>query len=106
MWSSQVAATLRAAGFEVTSRASMADLSDEELEHLKLIVVDLSSVSADAEALPDSLRADAKRPVPVLAIGPHVHTAKLAAARQLGWEVVTRGQFHAQHADILHNVMS
>lgn len=36
-----------------------------------------------------------------LAIGPHVHRGKLDAARDLGWDVLTRGQFHAEGSKIL-----
>ena len=67
-----------------------------------LVVVDVGTPDLDLAELTVQIKA-AVDPAPrVLAFGPHVHEAKLAAARAAGCdEVLSRGQFHAQLDDIL-----
>jgi CheY-like chemotaxis protein len=67
-----------------------------------LVILDLESPGADPAELMPRLRALNPPPVKVIAFGPHVHTARLQAARDAGCdEVLTRGQFYAQLREIL-----
>jgi DNA-binding response OmpR family regulator len=67
----------------------------------KLAILDLASPLVDVSTLVPRLRALSPSPH-IIAFGPHVHDEKLAAARTAGCdEVLTRGQFHAQTAEIL-----
>ncbi len=67
-----------------------------------LVILDLESPGADPGALLPRLRALAPPPAKVIAFGPHVHAARLQAAREAGCdEVLTRGQFYAQLNEIL-----
>jgi DNA-binding response OmpR family regulator len=70
------------------------------LDHVRqqpvdLIVVDLANCDTDLAELVAGLRTTDSPGPRVLAFGPHVHAARLAAARDAGCdEVLTRGQFH------------
>jgi CheY-like chemotaxis protein len=67
-----------------------------------LCLVDLDLPDLDLATLVKTLRAGADTPPAIVAYGPHVHSAKLDAARQAGCdEVLTRGQFHKQVNSIL-----
>ena len=67
----------------------------------RLVVVDLNSVTGDVRDLIAGLKSLPHSPT-VLAFGPHVHEAKLKAASEAGCNgVFSRGQFHAQTAEIL-----
>jgi hypothetical protein len=45
-------------------------------------------------------------PRKIVAFGPHVHEAKLAAARSAGCdEVISRGRFHAELIEIVASAM-
>ena len=69
---------------------------------IRLCLVDLDLPDLDLAALVKSLRDSGDPPPVVVAYGPHVHTAKLDAARQAGCdEVLTRGQFNKQVDGIL-----
>ncbi len=71
--------------------AALAACSDDAV---RLLVVDLRSPQLDVGALMAELRSISTTHIPVLAFGPHVHEASLAAAAAAGCdEVVTRGEF-------------
>jgi CheY-like chemotaxis protein len=65
-----------------------------------LVLLDLSTTGVDVAHLVAAIRT--KSPCAIIAFGPHVHEAKLAAARAAGCNpVLSRGQFDAQISDIL-----
>jgi len=67
-----------------------------------LVVVDLGLPALELAELVTNLKANDERAVQVVAFGPHVHTERLAAARQAGCDsVLSRGQFFAQVDSIL-----
>ena len=67
-----------------------------------LVILDLSTPGLDSRDLVPKLRALEQPPRAILAYGPHVHEARLAAAAEAGCdEVFTRGQFNAQMSAIL-----
>jgi len=67
-----------------------------------LVILDLEAPGADPEGLVPRLRALTPPPRAIVAFGPHVQTARLEAARAAGChQVLARGQFYAQVADLL-----
>ncbi|MCA9148543.1 MAG: hypothetical protein KDA92_04570 [Planctomycetales bacterium] len=104
MFGSQIVQVGRQAGCELTQADSLSAWSEQLRQQpgIRCCVVDLNTrglelpalVAAVAEILPVN-------EVRWLAIGPHVHRDKLAAAHQMGWHVMTRGQFHAEGATLL-----
>jgi CheY-like chemotaxis protein len=62
----------------------------------RLVILDLSTSGLDPTIVLPKLKELATPPERIVAFGPHVHEAKLAAARAAGCdEVVSRGRFHA-----------
>jgi CheY-like chemotaxis protein len=99
--SSRVAGAGAAVGVAVRTAMSPADLLAQAAGR-PLVILDLESPAAGPAALLPQLRALAPPPSRIIAFGPHVHTARLQAARDAGCdEVLTRGQFYAQLNDVL-----
>jgi len=72
-----------------------------------LILIDLTTRDVDFAGLIADLKGLETPPQHFVAFGPHVHTAKLDAAREAGCdEVLTRGQFDAKMADVLGRYLS
>ena len=70
-----------------------------------LVILDLSSAGLDARAVISQLRELTSAPRAIIAFGPHVHEALLAAAKDAGCDrVLSRGQFHARVDEILAEV--
>ena len=68
----------------------------------RLVILDLSTPRLDVSGTIGSLTADASARPMIIAFGPHVHEALLAAAREAGCDrVLSRGQFHAQVDELL-----
>ncbi len=66
------------------------------------LVIDLSMSSLDVAALVNSLNDQNRSQTRIIAFGPHVHEARLAAAQAAGCDlVVSRGQFFSQLEAIL-----
>src|SRR5260221_690268 len=62
-----------------------------------VVLLDLNTSGFDPQTLVPELRRGTPAPVAVIAYGPHVHEARLAAAVAAGCEpVLTRGQFNAR----------
>ena len=69
---------------------------------MSLLLIDLELPSLDTAALVGQLRALDQPPQTIVAFGPHVQEAKLAAARAAGCDhVLSRGQWHAQIEELL-----
>lgn len=72
----------------------------------RLAAIDLTAPIGDLPALVQSLR-NAAPTVTLIAYGPHVHEARLQAARDAGCElVISRGQFHKGFAELLKRYAS
>lgn len=72
----------------------------------RLAAIDLTAPIADLPALVESLRAAAPQAT-LVAYGPHVHEARLAAARAVGCDhVISRGQFYKGFAELLKRYAS
>ncbi len=85
----------------VTVSDQAAALTAAREEQTRVLVVDLRLAGLDIAALIGALRDAVNDTVRVVAFGPHVHEANLAAAREAGCdEVVTRGQFDREAAQI------
>jgi DNA-binding response OmpR family regulator len=62
-----------------------------------LVILDLSTAGLNVGDLVPRLRGQIAPDVRIIAFGPHVHTAVLAAARETDCDlVVSRGEFHAR----------
>jgi DNA-binding NarL/FixJ family response regulator len=62
----------------------------------RLVILDLSTPAIDPASLVPLLRQQPSPPR-IVAFGPHVHAARLAAARDAGCDqVLSRGGFHAE----------
>jgi CheY-like chemotaxis protein len=67
-----------------------------------IVLLDLNSPAVDPDAIVPQLKTRPKPPTSIIAFGPHVHAAKLAAAEAAGCDLVlTRGQFDAQIESLL-----
>jgi nitrogen regulatory protein P-II 1 len=62
---------------------------------VRCVIVDLTLAGIDPGELAARLHADPGNDPELIAVGPHVHQARLDAARAAGWRVLTRGQLHA-----------
>ena len=92
MTASQIEGAVRAAGGEVSVATTVAEPDDQAVGAINFVIIDLSTTS-DIEATVTQLR-ERTPPPRIIAFGPHVHAAKLSAAREAGCdEVYTRGQF-------------
>lgn len=72
----------------------------------RLAAIDLTAPISDLPALIEGLRTAAPG-VKLVAYGPHVHEARLQAARDAGCDlVISRGQFHKGFAELLKRYAS
>lgn len=66
-----------------------------------VVIIDLNS-DVDVNSLVTRLRASTNvQPLRIIAFGPHVHVDRLMAAAEAGCEVMSRGQFFSQLANVL-----
>jgi len=88
----------------IVSPASAAESADAAT---RLAAIDLTAPIADLPALIESLRRAAAPGATLVAYGPHVHEARLAAAREAGCDhVISRGQFYKGFAELLRRYAS
>jgi len=74
----------------------------EEIATPALLVVHLETRGLDVAAFMERVRSLPRPPLGVIAFGPHVHEARLEAARQAGCdEVLSKGGFHARAAELI-----
>ena len=100
--SSQVSGAAARAGTAVEVVMNAARLVERAGEVLpRLVVLDLNAPSLDCGSIVPQLKA-LSPPPSVIAFGPHVHEARLAAAQEAGCDrVMARGQFYAQLEGLL-----
>jgi len=85
----------------VSESALLAKLRETDSADI-LVLLDLSTAGIDPPKLVAAVRAQSPPPRAIIAFGPHVHEAKLAAARAAGCDLVlSRGQFDTQIGTIL-----
>ena len=96
--SSKAAGAAARAGVELATAMSVAALLDKLASRpAELVLLDLTAPGLDLAELVGRIKSSANPPPAVIAFGPHVHEAKLAAAAEAGCdEVLARGQFYAQ----------
>jgi len=103
LFSSRVAgvAQSRQIALSVVSDADQL-LADTSANQVELVLLDLTTPSCDPKQLVPQLRRLARPPKAVVAFGPHVHEAKLAAAEEAGCDqVLSRGEFNNRMAEVL-----
>lgn len=104
--SSKVSGAASQAGFSLAVAMSPAALLDKAAG-CRLVLLDLNSPGVDPGELVPELRALQPPPDVIVAFGPHVHELKLNAARDAECdEVLTRGQFHNQQAELLRRYLT
>lgn len=96
--SSQVTAAGTRAGVAVQVAMSPARLLELAAEAApRLVILDLNSPLLDCRDIVLRLKELPTPPQTIIAFGPHVHEARLAAAQEAGCDrVLARGQFYAQ----------
>jgi CheY-like chemotaxis protein len=103
-----VASMVRGAAERVGATSAMALDVDSLFRRLgeaggaALVLVNLETRGLEIALLMERIAALEVKPVAVIAIGPHVHEAKLQAAREAGCDkVLSKGGFHAQAAELI-----
>ena len=101
MFSSRVVGGAKSQGVTIALVADQANLPDQIAADCRLALVDLSLDRLNLPAAVSAIRAGAPA-ARVIAYGPHVDEAALADAREAGCDqVLTRGQFNKQYAELL-----
>ncbi len=102
VFSSRLASAGKRVGTTVSAVSSIdAAVARMEGEAVKLVILDLATGNTDPTTALPKLR-EAADGVRIVAYAPHVHEAKLEAARAAGCdEVLTRGAFDARIDDLL-----
>lgn len=102
MFSSRVASTARQQGVDLQIQTWRQVQTDIERQP-QLVFIDLSHLPAsELPSLVETLRGSSPG-VEVIAYGPHVDESTLHSARTAGCDqVLTRGQFHQQAAELMH----
>jgi len=71
-----------------------------------VVLIDLRLPGLDIAAFVEAVRSHRESALPMVACGPHVHEASLAAAREAGCDaVVTRGQLDRDATHILGSLL-
>ena len=105
MFSSQVLGAASTLNLKLQLAASPADLPAKVTADCRLALVDLTVAGPDLAGVVATVRRAAPG-AKVVAFGPHVDEARLAAAHTAGCDLVlSRGQFHKQYAELLRAVV-
>lgn len=104
--SSQVSGAAARTGVSLEVVMNPARLLERAAEIMPAVVIlDLNTPLLDCRELVPQLKALAS--APIVAFGPHVHEARLAAAQEAGCDrVLARGQFYAQVEQLLTTAQS
>ena len=101
MFSSQATGAANSAGFETSTVPSIDQIGIDESH---VVILDLTSPGLDIAATVTSLK---QTQAIVIAVGPHVHEAKLAAAQAAGCDaVLTKGQASRELGSVLAKLTS
>lgn len=103
---SRVSAAATRRGFAPPGTSSAdAVPSREDLADCGIVILDLSAPGLDVARAVPALRERLPESAPIIAFAPHVHTAKLAAAREAGCDqVLSRGQIDREIDAILQKI--
>jgi len=105
MFSSRLLGAAQVLGAQLQVAAQPAALADTLTADCRLVLIDLSLDGLDLQAAIGAVRAAAPQ-ARVVAFGAHVNEAALAAAEAAGCDqVLSRGQFHKQYADLLRSAL-
>src|SRR4051812_12938709 len=104
MFSSRIVGAAKTLGVSLTLVPDPDSLAQKITADCRLVLVDLALDRLNLPAAVKAIKAGSPA-ARVVAYGPHVDEAALADAREAGCdEVLTRGQFHKQYADLLRSV--
>lgn len=107
MCSSRVAGAAKFSGLTVATAMSPAALDDRLVEGTRLVLLDLTTPGLEPSTLVPKIRTTLRVRPRIVAFGPHVHGELLEEAETSGCDVViSRGEFHARLAEILHETIS
>ena len=103
LFSSQVTSAASVCGLDISVVSGVeALMARVESGDVHLVLLDYGTPHLDLLDLVPRIRATSAEAISIVAFGPHVNVAGLAAARQAGCDgVYTRGQFSRQLVDIL-----
>jgi DNA-binding NarL/FixJ family response regulator len=103
MFSSQLLGAAGQLGQKLAVAGNASDAAAKLAPDTKLMIIDLTLPGLDLPAIVTATRATASQ-AKIVAFGPHVDEAALAAAQTAGADLVlSRGQFHKQYAAILRD---
>jgi DNA-binding NarL/FixJ family response regulator len=106
MFSSRVVGAAKGLGASVQLVAEAAALPDKLTADCRLALVDLSLERLNLPAAVSAIRAGAPA-ARIIAYGAHVDQSALAEAADAGCDqVLTRGQFNQQYAELLKSAMA
>ena len=104
MFSSRLVSAAKSNGVAISLIADQAALADNINADCRLALIDLSIDRLNLPAAVRAIKAGAPG-AQVIAYGPHVDEGLLADAKEAGCDqVLTRGQFNQQYAELLANV--
>lgn len=99
MFASQATGAANSAGMETKT---VADLGPIAAEGTHIVILDLTTIGL---GIADAVTSLKQRGAVIIAVGPHVHEAKLSAARDAGADhVVTKGQASRELAGLLDTI--
>lgn len=100
--SSKAAGAAARAGVELVTAMSTAALLENVSRGAQLVLLDLTTPGLNPAELVGQIKSSAAPPQAIIAFGPHVHEAMLAAAAEAGCDqVLARGAFYAQLEQLL-----
>ena len=103
MMSSQVAGAAARQQVQLVTLGNPSALAGHEsVAGADLVILDLTLASLDPAAIVSALKSLPDPPRRIIAFGPHVHAARLTAAKAAGCDaVLSRGQFHSSMDELL-----
>ena len=105
-FSSKLVAAAARRGWKLDLAMSPAALDAHRTEGVRLVLIDLSMSAVDPATIVEKLQGWSPPP-DIVAFGPHVQEARLAAAREAGCDlVVSRGHMNAQAEEILSRYLN
>jgi DNA-binding NarL/FixJ family response regulator len=100
MFSSRVLGAAKSIGLPLKIVPAITGLAGSLTAETRLLIIDLTIPALDLVQIMQSVREQSPS-ARVIAFGPHVDEAALAAAGAAGCEVMTRGQFQREYAALL-----
>ena len=103
MFSTQASSAANNAGFAAKTVANADRLADQlAIDDEYIVLLDLTMAGLDIVGTIALLKGHVPAPSKIIAVGPHVHEAKLKAASEAGCDLVlTKGQASRELSDLL-----